>query len=66
MSIDLDLIRGLIIILLLASFFGMAIWLWFFADRRQLEEAAHLPLQDTPVNRASPRPSAVAEEAAHE
>ena len=42
----LDIIRGGIIIILLASFAGMAVWLWFFADRQQLDQAARMPLDD--------------------
>ena len=42
----LDIIRGGIIIILLASFAGMAIWLWFYADRQQLDQAARMPLDD--------------------
>lgn len=42
----LDIIRGGIIIILLVSFAGMAVWLWFFADRQQLDQAARMPLDD--------------------
>jgi cbb3-type cytochrome oxidase subunit 3 len=55
----LDLIRGGVIIFLLISFFGMGIWLWFYADRKQLDQLANMPLEDND-NLASP------EEAVHE
>lgn len=58
MNMDLDLVRGLIVIFLIISFVGMVVWLWLFADRRKLDQAAYMPLQDRhPIN---------SEEAGHE
>lgn len=60
---DLNLLRGVIIILLLLSFFGMGIWLWFYADRNKLDQAARMPLEEDDAPRSMPSSRSVQESA---
>ena len=45
-SIDINLVRGILLILLILAFFGIWVWAWQSKQQPAFREASMLPLED--------------------